>query len=644
MDSPPILSLLTEDLLVRVLANLSDDSDRKSFRSACRSFLRVDSLHRTTFRILRPEFLHGLLRKYRAVEAIDLSVCPRIDDATVSVLFGGDAAAEWTRRLRRLVLSRAVGLGWAGLGMLVRACPGLEAVDVSYCCGFGDREAAALSCAGGLRELRLDKCLGVTDVGLAKVAVGCGRLERISLKWCLEITDLGIGLLANKCPDLKHLDISFTKVTSESLQAIGTLQKLEMLALAGCGLVDDIGLDNLGNGCPSLQVLDVSRCDKISSSGLISVIRGHSGLRQLYASYCFFELSTTLLYSLTELKNLKTISVDGAQVSGSSFHMICTNCKFLVEIGMSKCKGVTDTGLIQLASACPNLKILNLTCCDSITDAAISAITESCRNLSCLKAESCNLLTEKSLDVLGSRSLLLKDLDLTDCSGVNDAGLNYLSECSELLCLKLGLCANISDKGLSYIASNCTKICELDLYRCTGIGDDGLAALSSGCKKLKRLNLSYCNEVTDRGLQFLGHLKELSDLELRGLVNITGTGLAALAAGCRRLSELDLKNCENINDSGFWALAYYSRNLRQINLSCCAISDVGLCMVMGNLTRLQDAKLVNLPNVSVQGLELALRACCVRLKKVKLLTYLGFLLSPEILNTLTARGCRVRWD
>ena len=134
------------------------------------------------------------------------------------------------------------------------------------------------------------------------------------------------------------------------------------------------------------------------------------------------ELSTTLLYSLTELKNLKTISVDGAQVSGSSFHMICTNCKFLVEIGMSKCKGVTDTGLIQLASACPNLKILNLTCCDSITDAAISAITESCRNLSCLKAESCNLLTEKSLDVLGSRSLLLKDLDLTDCSGVNDAG------------------------------------------------------------------------------------------------------------------------------------------------------------------------------------------------------------------------------
>jgi len=347
---------------------------------------------------------------------------------------------------------------------------------------------------------------------------------------------------------------------------------------------------------------------------------------------------------LKELTNLKRIRVDGAGVSESIFQIIGTNCKFLVEIGLSKCKGVTDKGVIGLVSACPSMKILNLTCCDSITDAAVSAVAESCRSLLSLKVESCNLVTEKSLHFLGSSSLLLEDLDLTDCSGVNDAGLQYLSKCSELLCLKLGLCTNISVKGLSHIASNCTKIRELDLYRCTEIGDDEVAALSSGCKKLKKLNLSYCNEVTDRGLQYLSQVEELSDLELRGLVNITGVGLTALAAGCKRLSELDLKHCENINDSGFWSLAYYSWNLQQINLSHCRISDVGLCMLMGNLTRLQDAKLVNLTNVSVQGYELALRACCVRLKKVKLLASLGFLLSPEILNALRARGCRVRWD
>lgn len=99
---------------------------------------------------------------------------------------------------------------------------------------------------------------------------------------------------------------------------------------------------------------------------------------------------------------------------------------------------------------------------------------------------------------------------------------------------------------------------------CNGIDDDGLAALSSGCKNLEKLNLSYCTEVTDAGMKYISRLKDLSDLELRGLVKITSTGLKSVAAGCLRLAELDLKHCQKIKDPGFWALALYSQNLRQV--------------------------------------------------------------------------------
>lgn len=102
------------------------------------------------------------------------------------------------------------------------------------------------------------------------------------------------------------------------------------------------------------------------------------------------------------------------------------------------------------------------------------------------------------------------------------------------------------------------------ICRCNGIGDDGLYALSSGCKRMQKLNLSYCSEVTDRGLECLSHLPELSDLEMRSLLNVTGTGLTALAMGCKKLAELDVKDCTSIDDSGFMALAYYSRNLQQV--------------------------------------------------------------------------------
>uniref|UniRef100_A0A7N0VN47 F-box/LRR-repeat protein 15-like leucin rich repeat domain-containing protein n=1 Tax=Kalanchoe fedtschenkoi TaxID=63787 RepID=A0A7N0VN47_KALFE len=637
-------SLLTDDLLLRILEKLDDDADRRKWRLVCKDFLRVDCMQRTSLRVLRAEFLPNLIAKYGNATRLDLSVCPRIDDGTLSFLLSRGWAARWFGRLKEVVLLRTTGLKPTGLEMLIRACRNLERLDVSHSLEFGDRECAAMAWGGGLREVRMDKCLNVTDVGLVKVAVGCPKLESVSLKWCLEVTDMGIDLLVRKCQGLKSLDISYLQVTNESLKSISSLQKLEVLGMVRCQFVDDAGLEYLGTGCPSLQIVDISRCKSISTIGLNSLIGGHRGLTQLVAGYNVPEPSPAFLTLLSNLKNLKSIRIDGARVSESYLQTITDNCKLLTEVGLSKCKGVTDNGIIQLVSRCINLRILDLTCCDTVGDAAISAVANSCRNLNCLKLEACKLVTMKSLQSLGSHSILLKEIDLTDCYGVVDKGLFHLSKCFGLASLKLGLCANITDEGLSSIASKCSRIYELDLYRCAGIGDNGLAALSNGCTRLKILNLSYCTKITDQGLAYIGQMDELLELEMRGLVNITNTGFTAVVAGCRRLSELDIKHCENVTDSGFWALAYHGQNLRQLNISNCSISDTVLCMLMGNLTRLQDIKLVDLSNITVEGLELALKACRARIKKVKFSALFTQLLSVELMETLKARGCKIRGD
>lgn len=71
--------------------------------------------------------------------------------------------------------------------------------------------------------------------------------------------------------------------------------------------------------------------------------------------------------------------------------------------------------------------------------------------------------------------------------------------------------------------------------------------------------------MTDIGLKCIGNLSELSDLEMRGLSNITSIGIKAVAVGCKRLASLDFKHCEKINDLGFWALAFYAQNLQQVS-------------------------------------------------------------------------------
>uniref|UniRef100_A0A9I9DA16 F-box/LRR-repeat protein 15-like leucin rich repeat domain-containing protein n=1 Tax=Cucumis melo TaxID=3656 RepID=A0A9I9DA16_CUCME len=534
MPSPfPLFLNFPDEILIRVRQNLTHHSDSKSWRLVCKDFHRVDLISRKTLRVRRIEFLLSLITKFENIDELDLSICSRINDGTVSIFLGFASSS-----LRRLILRRSAGLSYMGLEKVTSRCTGLEMVDMSYSWRFGDREAAAVSICEGLKEVRLDKCLGVTDVGLARIVVGCGRLEKLSLKWCLQ-------------------------VTNESLRSISSLPKLETLVMAGCLSVDDAGLQYLEHGCPFLK-----------------------------------ELSTDSIYRLKNLKCLKAIRLDGTQLSSTFFNVISDHCEYLVELGLSKCLGVTDANIIQLISRCISLKVLNLTCCHSITDAAISKTATSCQKLMSLKLESCNMITERSLDQLALNCPLLEELDLTDCCGVNDKG----------------------------------------------IGDAGLEALSSGCKKLMKLNLSYCNKLTDRGMGYIGLLEELCVLEIRGLHNVTGVGLTAVAAGCKRLVDLDMKQCQNVDDSGFWALASYAHNLRQLNVSSCAVSDVGLCMMMGNLTCLQDVKLVNLNKVSVRGFDLALRTCCLRIKKVKLHASLRFTLSSEILEILNAWGCKIRWD
>lgn len=71
-------------------------------------------------------------------------------------------------------------------------------------------------------------------------------------------------------------------------------------------------------------------------------------------------------------------------------------------------------------------------------------------------------------------------------------------------------------------------------------------------------------QITNQGLKCLSYLEGLSDLELRGLDNVTSVGITSIAFGCKGLVELDLKGCSSIDDAALFALAQYSQNLRQV--------------------------------------------------------------------------------
>lgn len=628
--------LLSEEIVFSILDCLGDNPlDRKAFSLVCKSFHAIESRHRKTLKPLRSEHLTKILNRYRCVTNLDLTLCPRITDGSLSVI--STCCGEM---LRSINLSRSKFFSHVGLSNLVMSCANLVELDLSNATELKDLAASAIAEAKNLERLWLVRCKSITDIGIGCIAVGCKKLRLLSLKWCLGVGDLGVDLIAVKCKDIRSLDLSYLPITNRCLPSILKLQYLEDLVLEGCFGIDDDNLSAIKHCCKSLETLDMSSCQNVSHVGLSSLTSGTGCLRQLILAYGS-PVTFALAESLQKLSMLQCVKLDGCQVTCCGLKAIGNWCISLRELSLSKCVGVTDEGLSSLLTKHKDLRKLDITCCRKITHVSIAHITNSCASLTSLKMESCTLVSREAFVLIGQRCQFLEELDLTD-NEIDDEGLKTISRCSNLSSLKLGICLNVTDEGLTFIGMCCSKIKELDLYRSSGITDSGILAIARGCPGLEMINIAYCKDITDRSLISLSKCPRLNTLESRGCPLITSLGLAAIAVGCKQLTKLDIKKCNNIDDAGMIPLAHFSQNLRQINLSYTSVTDVGL-LTLASVSCLQSMTILHLKGLTPSGLLAALLACG-GLTKVKLQSSFRSLLPQLLFEHFEARGCVFQWS
>lgn len=526
-----------------------------------------------------------------------------------------------------------------GLANLVLNCSYLVEIDLSNGTELGDSAAKAVAEAKNLERLWLGRCKMITDIGIGCIAVGCRKLRLVSLKWCLGVGDLGVGLIALKCNQIRSLDLSFLPITNKCLPAILKLQHLEDLVLEGCFGIDDDNLLVINQGCQSLKTLDMSSCQNVSHVGLSSLTSGSGCLQQLILRDDN-PVTPALVEGLQKLSVLQSIKLDGCFVTCSGLEAIGNWCVLLKELSLSKCSGVTDEGLSFVVTKHKGLRKLDITCCRNITDVSIDRITESCTKLTSLRMESCTRVLREAFVLIGQRCHFLEELDLTD-NEIDDKGLESISRCTKLSSLKLGICLNITEKGLSHIGTCCSKLKELDLYRCVGVADSGISAIAYACTGLEMINIAYCKSITDISLIQLSKCTRLNTFECRGCPLITSVGLAAIAVGCRQLTKLDIKKCYNIDDTGMIPLAHFSQNLRQINLSYSSVTDVGV-LSLASISCLQSMTILHMKGLTPSGLAAALLACG-GLTKVKLHSCFKSKLPQLLFRHLEARGCAFQW-
>lgn len=208
-----IFDLLSEEIIFSILDFLNANPlDRKAFSLVCKSFYTIEANHRKKLKPLRSEHLPAILKRYPHVSHLDLTLCPRISDGSLTSISNACKS-----NLHSIDLSRSKFFSGVGLLCLALNCKNLVEIDLSNAKELKDAAAAAVAEAKNLEKLWLGRCKMITDMGIGCIAVGCRKLRLISLKWCLGISDLGVDLIAVKCKEIRSLDLSYLQVIYSAL-------------------------------------------------------------------------------------------------------------------------------------------------------------------------------------------------------------------------------------------------------------------------------------------------------------------------------------------------------------------------------------------------------------------------------------------
>ncbi|XP_065857214.1 F-box protein At3g58530 isoform X1 [Euphorbia lathyris] len=256
--------------------------------------------------------------------------------------------------------------------------------------------------------------------------------------------------------------------------------------------------------------------------------------------------------SLSRYHNLKHINLEFAQ-DIEDIHLEVLRSKSisslqnLESLNLNGCQKISDRGIEAITSCCPKLKVFSIYWNVRVTDVGIKNLVESCKHIIDLNLSGCKNISDKSLQFVADNYRDLRSLNLTRCVKLTDGGLQQmLSKCSSLQSLNLYALSTLTDKAYKKM-SNLSLLSFLDLCGAQNLSDEGLSCIAT-CKNLITLNLTWCVRITDMGVIAIAEgCTALEFLSLFGIVGVTDKSLEVLSRFCsNQISTLDVNGCVGI--------------------------------------------------------------------------------------------------
>jgi F-box and leucine-rich repeat protein 14 len=325
------------------------------------------------------------------------------------------------------------------------------------------------------------------------------------------------------------------------------------------------------------------------------------------------------------VQHLRHVNVCDTVISDLALRSLSSSFPGLLSLNVDFCPNLTDDGLRWIAcmSQLQDLRMVST----NFTDAGMATIAAMCVELRRLNIRSCRRISSAGIRSLLAPLACLQELTMGLCDNLTDDGLANIAALHCLQYLNIGGCSKITAttgiSGLVYLQrlrmSNCCfsddsvaslhslqRLIELDIAFCSDITDSGVTQIASLLPQLQCLSMAWCGKVTDSGLHSVGSMIHLTSVRVSACSAITDAGLGHLG-GCVRLERLDVSHCVKITNLGFVSLFKALLQLRVLVVSGCPlITDDALlaCARAGSL-RLQQLTLQHCSGITAAGVQAA---------------------------------------
>ena len=246
--------------------------------------------------------------------------------------------------------------------------------------------------------------------------------------------DSAIVAVAENCPQLQKLKVQFIHFTYISILALSEHSlPLRKLDIAYNTLIPNIPKSELVHCAYALsRIQELSTRNLLNNAHAWSYLTGICELSLTSPVHCY---ATVLPFASIHLHTLKLFDIT-VKLADMLTIVRAQSCLLDVFVYYNIC--LTDTALLELAKACPQLRLLELSYETSLTDTGVLALSQHCPHLRVLDIHRCKQhVTEAAI------------LQLLQC-------------CPKLMCLNVSRCSLSADAWARLVRRSCVHMEDSD--------------------------------------------------------------------------------------------------------------------------------------------------------------------------------------